>query len=121
MTSLLNELPVAVHLASGGDARVRKGGQRLSLNNFSSASVQISGATRYRGQLNARNNGNMMLLVGYSTPLTMANASMIVSDMQSFTDDVPDGTTVYFEAIDPNEHTPMAGAQDDMIYLSFYG
>lgn len=121
MAKLRNELPVAVHVASGGDARVRTGGQVVSFNGVSAASVQMDGATRIRGVFSARSSVGVILLVGYSGPLTSANASFFVTDLEEFSDDVPDGTTVYFRTVSSDDMSPVNGDTLDVVHLSFYG
>lgn len=121
MTNLRNELPVAVHVASGGEARVRTGGQVISLEDISSGSFQVSGATRFKGFFNPRATGGLMLLVGYTSPLTPDNASMALVDFGQFCDDVPEGTTVYFCSVSLEDLSPCEGAAGDRIHISFYG
>lgn len=121
MTSLKNELPVAVHVASGGDARVRVGGEVISLNGISTGSFQVSNATRFRVLFSNRTAGGMILLVGYSTPLTMANASRLGIDFCEVVDDVPEGTTVYFALFTSDDYTPMDGGALDSLHITYYG
>ena len=120
MTNLRNELPIAVHLASGGNARLRTGGQAVSLNGISSASVQASGATGVRGVLNARSTGSVLLLVGYSSPVTASNASWVISDLGEFKDDIPTGTTLYLQAVSSDSLSPITCGAHDYVFLSFY-
>lgn len=120
MTKLQNELPVAVHLASGGDARIRTSGQVIAFDGVSSASLQLTGANRFRGVFSARGTGGLMLLVGYSTPLTLATASWVVGDFGEFSDDVPEGTTVYFSVIGGENMSPIEGGPLDTAHVSFY-
>lgn len=120
MTNTINALPIAVHLASGGDARVRTGGRVISLNGTSSGSVQLSGATRFRGVFSPRSTAGLMLLIGYTSPLTVENASWLVGDLAQFSDDVPDGTTVYFRGVSSDDLSPMNGGVTDTVHLSFY-
>jgi len=121
MTNLQNELPVAVHVASGGDARVRAGGQVISLNGISSGSFQVLGATKYRAVLSARSTAGMVMLVGYTSPVTLANASWIVLDWGQINDDVPEGATVYFSTIEVDEFGPQQGGEHDTLHISYYG
>lgn len=121
MTNLRNQLPIAVHVQSGGDARVRTGGQVLSLDGVSAGSIQLTGATRLRGVFSARSTGGVMLLVGYSSPVTLANASWFVSDLAEFSDDAPEGTVVHFQMVSMDDHAPVVGDELDAIHLSFYG
>lgn len=121
MINLKNELPVAVHLASGGDARVRTGGQVISFDGVSSGSFQVMNATKLRGMLNLRTNSGLAVLLGYTSPVTYANASWVLFDLNQVTDEVPEGTTVYYATISPDEFIPMAGGVHDTLHLSFYG
>ena len=121
MTNLRNELPVAVHVASGGEARVRTGGDVISLDGISSGSFQVSGATRFKGIFNPRSTGGMMLLLGYTSPVTFANASLLAVDFGQFYDDVPEGTTVYFSLISGEDLTPVEGDVADRVHISLYG
>lgn len=121
MTNLQNELPVAVHVASGGDARVRTGGQVVSLNGISSGSFQVLGATKFRALFSTRSTSGMIMLVGYTSPVTLANASWILLDWGQFSDDVPEGTTVHFTAIEADEFTPIQGGESDTMHISYYG
>jgi len=121
MTNLRNELPVAVHVASGGDARVRTGGQTFSLDGVSSGSFQMTDATRFRALLSTRTMSGMLLLLGYTSPVTLSNAAWIVSDIDSISDDVPEGTTVYFATVSPDDFTAMQGGDLDTLHVSFYG
>lgn len=120
MISLKNELPVAVHLASGGEARLRTGGQAISLNGISSGSFQVMSGTRFRAKFGMRSVTGLSLLIGYSSPLTLANASTVASDTDDIYDDVPEGTTVYFSIIGPADDTPVLGGEHDYLYVSFY-
>lgn len=121
MTNLKNELPFAVHLVSGGDARVRTGSQVISLVGASSGSFQVTNATRFRLRLGSWTTGGMMLLVGYSSPVTLANASWWSDDSSEIADDVPEGTTVYFATVNPEDLTPVPGGANDAVHVSCYG
>ena len=120
MTSVKNELPVAVHQASGGGARVRYGGTEVWLAGTSSGSFQVEDGTRYRIFLNFRTSTGMLLLVGYTSPPTMANSSLVGTDLKETIDDVPKGTTVYYVLISPMTGTPITGGADDYLYVSYY-
>jgi len=119
MAKLLNGLPLSVHHASGGDARVRTGGAALQLTGISSGSFQVNG-TRYKFYPNMRAANDTMILLGYSSPVTFANASAMVMDMQQYSDDVPEGTTLYFTLISPVTLEPIGATPMDFIYVSFY-
>ena len=119
MAKLLNGLPLAVHHASGGDARVRSGGASISCNAVSSGSFQVNG-TKYRLFVNMRDSNDMMVLAGYTSPVTFANASVMVIDTREYVDEVPDGTTVYFTLISPTTFAAANGAAKDYIYTSYY-
>ena len=121
MTNLMNELPVAVHLASGGDARLRTGGQVISLSGVQSGSFTVTGATRYRLLCSTRSTGGLIVLVGYTSPVTLANASWVVIDFGQLTDDVPDGTTVHVAVLSPEDLSPTEGGALDALYVSYYG
>lgn len=121
MTNLRNELPVAVHIASGGDARVRTGGQVISLNEISSGSFQVLGATKYRAEFNTRTTGGMVLLMGYTSPVTLANASWVSLDWGQINDDVPEGTSVYFATVEADEFAALQGGEHDTLHISYYG
>lgn len=121
MTSLKNELPVAVHIASGGEARARTGGQVCALNGITSGSFQVTEGTRFRALYSSRTMGGMLLLLGYASPVTLANASWIMGDLTSMTDNVPEGTTVYFATVTPDDFTAMQGGPFDTLHISFYG
>ena len=120
MTNVKNELPIAVHIASGGDARLRSGGASVDLNGETDGSFQVTGATRYKICANLRSNSSTLICVGYQSPVTMANASMLLSDMGSVVDDVPDGTTVYFGLFDVSTMDAAAGGASDTLLVSFY-
>jgi hypothetical protein len=121
MTNLMNELPVAVHLASGGDARVRKGGQVIMLEGVSSGSFQVTGGTRYRLAYTIFTAGGLLLLVGYETPLAIENASWRALDREEIHDDVPEGTTVYWKTVSPDNFATYPGGEFDSIHISIYG
>lgn len=122
MTSVRNLLPVAVHVKSGGDARVRMGGSVLSLHDVTSGSFQLTGgATRFRIMLNSRTNQGFMLAVGYVDPINAFNCSLICQDLEEVIDDVPEGTAVYFALIDPSTNQPTTGGENDCVSLSLYG
>ncbi len=120
MTNLMNELPVAVHVASGGCARIRASGQTISLNGISSGSFQITGATRYRIKCSLFTVGGLTLLVGYTNPLTLSNASWTAINREEISDDVPEGTTVYWKTVDPSDFTAFDGGEFDILHLSLY-
>jgi len=120
MTNLRNELPIAVHLASGGNARIRTGGQVVAFDQVSSGSVQLTGATGFRGSFSARSTGGVLLLIGYATPLTHENASWVISDFGQFSDDAPEGTTVHFRLVSSDNLEPANGGALDAVYVSFY-
>jgi|GEM_PF-1154903 len=121
MTNLMNELPVAVHVASGGAARVRKGGLTISLNGVSSGSFQVTGGTRYRLSCNLFTVGGLLLLVGYQDPLSLSSAAWLAIDRDKIEDDVPEGTTVYWKAVNPEDFAPYPGGEFDSIHISIYG
>ena len=121
MTDVKNELPVAVHHASGGSARARVGGSSISLDSVSSGSFQVTGGTRYRLFANLRSSSGCAVLVGYSSPVSVQNAAMAVTDLNSITDDVPEGTTVYLAMIDTGTTSAVAGGSDDYLAVTIYG
>jgi hypothetical protein len=114
-----NGLPVSIHHASGGDARVRSGGTNIQLTSISSGSFQVNG-TRYKLFANMRMTSEIITLVGYTSPVTVANASAMLLDMQAYQDDVPEGTTVYFTLVNPSTLSPSNGSSGDYIYTSIY-
>lgn len=121
MIRTMNELPVAVHHESGGDARVRCGGFGISLNNVASGSFQVIGGTRFRLFVNTRTNAGLAIAIGYQNPVTTANTEMLVQDLNSAFDDVPEGTTVYWALVNPLDFVPVPGGQYDYIHVAFYG
>ena len=121
MTKVKNELPVAVHHKSGGSARVRTGGISISLNGVSTASFQVTNGTRYKLFANLRTSISSMLLIGYTTPITLQNASRLISDMNEIADDVPEGTTVYIATVSSMDLSSISGGELDSISVSFYG
>lgn len=114
-----NELPVAVHVASGGDARLRIGGINVSLEGSPTASFQVSG-TRYKLCPSLRTSAGLFLFVGYESPISLNNAAFITCDMETVGDDVPDGTTVYVLLVSPMTMEPVNGMSQDTICVSFY-
>ena len=121
MTNLMNELPVAVHVSSGGAARVRKGGQVIMLDGVSSGSFQVTGGTGYRLAYTIFTTSGLLLLVGYENPLALANASWLALDRDEIHDDVPEGTTVYWKTVNPDTFSPYPGGESDSIHISIYG
>ena len=121
MINLKNELPVAVHIASGGDARVRTGGEAVRLSGITSGSFQLMEGTRYRMQFAARSTGGIAVLVGYTSPVTLATASRMAFDMNEVYDDVPQGAVVYFSLVNPDDLTPASGGANDVLFVSYYG
>lgn len=119
--NLKNELPVAVHIASGGDARVRRGGQVISFNETTAGSFQVSNATHYKLQFSLRSSSGLMLILGYTSPLTLANASAVLEDIDIFEDDVLEDTTVYMMLVPTDSEMLIAGGALDRAYVSFYG
>lgn len=121
MTNVKNELPIAIHHASGGSARVRLSGSTISLEGVSGGSFQVTGGTRYRLFSDIRGSAGAALLVGYSTPLTSTNAFTACGDLGEVCDDVPEGTMVYFQIVSPVDLQPITGAALDLIHFSIYG
>lgn len=121
MTNLMNELPVAVHLASGGAARVRKGGQVITLEGVSSGSFQVTGGTGYRLAYTIFAASGVLLLVGYENPLTLANASWLAISRDEIHDDVPEGTTVYWKTVNPDDFSLYPAGEFDSMHISIYG
>lgn len=119
MTNVKNELPVAVHMASGGDARVRTGGINISLHGVSSASFQVSG-TKYKMCPSLRASGGSFVYVGYESPVGLNNAAFITCDMETTQDEVPNGTTVYVLLVSPMTNEPINGLAQDSVCVSFY-
>ena len=120
MTNVKNELPVAVHVASGGEARMRSGGLSISLDGLSSGSFQLLNGTRYRAFLNARGTSGVMVLFSYQNPPSLSNSSMRGTDLGEAYDDVPEGTTVYWLMISMSTLQPVEGTSADFLYVSFY-
>ncbi|MGI6295479.1 MAG: hypothetical protein ACOX3G_05270 [Armatimonadota bacterium] len=120
MENLKNIMPVAVHLASGGSARVRIGGQSVPLEDISDGSFDVEGGTGFR--LFFVNASGLIgtMLIGYETPLDLSNASLVTSDMEMLSDDVPAGTTVYFALVDA-DGDPVQGGEGDVLHVSIYG
>ncbi len=121
MANVMNTIPIAVHIASGGDARVRTGGGSISLNGIASGSFQVSGGTRYRLQASLRSAQSGIIIGGYSSPLSISNASFVCADSDVLIDDVPQGATVYFKLLDPITLEAMEGSSNDYVYYSIYG
>lgn len=121
MTNLKNELPVSVHVASGGDARVRTGGQTISLDGESSASFQVTGGTRFKMVADLKSSAGMLLYLGYTDPISLQNSSASCADAASLTDDVPEDTTVYLLLVDPMTMLPVDGGAQDWVRVSIYG
>ena len=121
MTNVKNELPIAVHVASGGDARVKTGGTVVELDGISSGSFQVANGTRYRLFASLRANTGALVLVGYSNPLTIENGSYIAVDMKEVVDDVPAGTTVYFAVLSAMDLSPLECSEYDFLYVTYYG
>lgn len=119
MTNVKNELPVAVHVASGGDARVRTGGTNVSLNGTPTASFQVSG-TKYKLCTSLRASAGSFVFIGYENPINLNNASFITRDMDTIEDVVPDGTTVYVLLVSPMTMEPINGLANDTVCISFY-
>ena len=121
MTNVKNELPIAVHVASGGDARVKTGGTVVELDGITGGSFQVTNGTRYRLLPNLRANSTALILIGYTNPLTMGNASRIATDVVEMVDDVPAGTTVYFVVLNSMDLTPLECSEYDFLYVTYYG
>lgn len=120
MAHVRNKLPVAVHHESGGSARMRVGGTVVSLAGVSSGSFRVTGGTGYRLCYSGRGMGGFLLLVGYTSPVTLANASVALMDLSVYEDNVPEGATVYLATISPGDLTPALGDAGDAVYASFY-
>lgn len=120
MTGVKNELPIAVHHSSGGSARLRAGGTAVALSGQASGSFQVLGGTRYRLCYSARTTSGLLLLVGYTSPVTLASASAVLLDLAFFEDSVREGTTVYFTTISPADLLPAEGGPGDFVYFSVY-
>lgn len=121
MTNVKNELPVAVHVASGGDARVRTGGTAISLDGISQGSFQVQNGTKFRVCANFRSGSGAILLLATDSPVTLSNASTVVSDGQLVSDCVPSGTEIYFILVSPMDLQPTPGGAYDYLYVTFYG
>jgi len=121
VTNVKNELPIAVHVASGGDARVKTGGTVVELDGITGGSFQVTNGTRYRLFPNLRANITALVLVGYSNPLTLENGSRIATDLNETVDDVPAGTTVYFAVLSAMDLSPLECSEYDFLYVTYYG
>jgi len=102
-------------------APIRVSGQTISLNGISSGSFQVTGATRYRIKCSLFTIGGLTLLVGYNPQLSLASASWTAINREEISDDVPEGTTVYWKTVDPSDFTDFAGGDFDVISVSYYG
>ena len=109
------------------NARVRTGGQTIPLLGISSGSFVVpTGCTRYRLVADLRTYSSLLILIGYTSPVTQANASLAAIDLGTLgeydvVDDVPEGTTVYFSVVDMSDLTPTACTANDALHISFYG
>ena len=121
MTNVKNELPIAVHVASGGDARVKTGATVVELDGITGGSFQVTNGTRYRLLPNLRGNTTAVVLVGYSSPLTLGNAARVAVDLNEMVDDVPEGTTVYFVVFSVMDLSPLECGEYDFLYVTYYG
>ncbi len=121
MDNLKNIMPVGVHLASGGDARVRVGGDVLSLEDVSQGSFTIEHGTGYRLFYFNRSGNIGLLALGYESPLDASNASLLAGETQIISDDVAQGTTVYFALLDTDGLDLVQGGENDTLHVSFYG
>lgn len=119
MDNLKNIMPVAVHLASGGGARIRVGGLSIPLEDVSGGSFEVEHGTGFR-LFHVNNSGSAdILLIGYKNPLDASNASLVTRSMQMLSDDVPSGTTVYF-ALTDSDGGSLQGEEGDWLHVSFY-
>jgi len=121
VSKVKNELPIAVHHSSGGDARIRTGGQTISLTGLTGGSFQVQNGTRYRLAADLRTFSTLMILIGYNSPVTQSNASLVCLDLKEVFDDVEEGTTVYFSAVDMSSLSPTLCTSYDKVHVSFYG
>jgi hypothetical protein len=115
-----NELPIAVHHASGGNARVRVGGQAISLNGVSTGSFEIGDVTCFRVSANLRTSAGFLVVIGYTGPVTLANASRVFADTMTIEENVPDHATVYYALVDPGTAQITEGGAQDYLYVSLY-
>jgi len=115
MINAKNQLPIAVR-----ESRLRKSGEALSLDGISSGSFEVSGGTRYTLRANMRSTIGYVI-IGYESPIGLDNASILFADLDSFADNVPEGTTVYFKVLDPATLLPLACGADDYLYVAVYG
>ena len=123
MTNLKNELPVAVHQVSGGDARVKVDRKLISLSGISTGSFVVENATRYSIYCRTRGKTGTALVVGYTSHPDIYNCvSVIGEDMifYTFTDDVPSGTVVYFTLIHGMTLAEVTGTANDNFSVTFY-
>jgi len=98
---------------------LRVGGSAIAMDGLSSGSFAVSGGTRFSVRANMRTT-IAYLIIGYSTPIGLANASVLQADLNVFEDNVEDGTTVYWATLDPSDLSPIECGANDFLYVSIY-
>ena len=121
MTDVKNELPIAVHIASGGDARIRREGVVIPLSGVSGGSFQVVNATQYRALANMRSTSSLIIIIGHTNPVTLINGSAVLMDMDDFVENVAEGSTIHFAILHPETLQPALAGGDDYLYVSLYG
>ena len=121
MTENRNRLPVAVDVVSGGDASGRTGSVVLLLNGIGSGSFDLGTATRFRLLANLRASlDSTIALIGYTSPVTLANTEYVLRDYEDVRDSVPPGTTIYFRLVDAMTMELVNGNVCDYLVLTKY-
>ena len=119
MTSTRNKLPVAVDAVSGGNASPRIDSTISSLDT-SSGSIVLGSARRFRVFPSVRSWTNRLFLLGYTSPLSVANAEYVVASSTEIRDTVPPGTTLYWMLVDATTFLPTLGGANDYLVAARY-
>ena len=121
MSDNRNKLPIAVETVSGGEASRRTGAVITSLAGISSGSISVGSATRFRLQANLRSSGpDTLVLVSYSSPVTLANTEYALADRSEVKESVPPDLTLHFALIDATTLVPASGGPNDYLILTRY-
>jgi len=121
MTDSRNKLPVAVNVVAGGAVSKRAGGSVAALSGVTGGSFALGTATGFRLQPNFRSSGaNMAVVVGYTSPVSFANAEYVLGDKAELRDSVPAGLTLYFALFDPVTLESAEGGACDYLALTRY-
>jgi len=99
----------------------RLSGSVVSINEVGSGSVLVGSRKEFRVFPSVRVWTNRVFVVGFTGPVSLANAEYVVTSSVEVRDAVVAGMVVYWSLLDATTGQPALGGANDYVACSLYG